>query len=189
MQQTQLLEKTIELLEQNNIQYLITGSFASSLQGIPRSTHDIDIVVAINASAVNLLKDAFPPAQYYFSEDAVLDAIKHTSMFNVIDTTGGGKIDFWIFNDEDFDKSRFARKYEENILGFKMEVSAPEDTILAKLRWAKESGGSEKQFSDALSVYELQFDNLDKNYLDEWATKLQVKDLFEKLKEQAKPFK
>jgi hypothetical protein len=187
MQQAQLLEKVVAFLEDNNIQYLITGSYASSLQGIPRSTHDIDVVVVINKSAIELLKKAFPFPQYYFSEDAVLDAIKHKNMFNVIDTTGGGKIDFWIFKDEDFDISRFSRKYEESVLGFKMIVSAPEDTILAKLRWSKEAGGSEKQFLDAVSVYELQFDNLNKDYLDRWAEKLQVKDLFEKLKAQAKP--
>lgn len=58
-------------------------------------------------------------------------------MFNIVDTTGGGKIDFWIFKHEDFNVSRFERKYEENILGFKMNVSAPEDTILAKLHWIK----------------------------------------------------
>jgi len=34
-------------------------------------------------------------------------------------------------------------------------VSSPEDTILAKLRWANLSGGSEKQFIDALRVYEV----------------------------------
>lgn len=60
MQQTQLLEKIIKLLEDNNIQYLITGSYASSLQGTPRSTHDINIVVVLNKSAINLLKNAFP---------------------------------------------------------------------------------------------------------------------------------
>jgi hypothetical protein len=44
---------------------------------------------------------------------------------------------------------------------------------LAKLRWAKLSGGSEKQFTDALRVYGLQYANLDKNYLKEWVDKLQ----------------
>lgn len=154
MQQTQLLEKIVQFLEDNSIQYLITGSYASSLQGIPRSTHDIDIVVIINKSAVDLLKNAFPFPQYYFSEDAALDAIKFRNMFNIIDTTGGGKIDFWIFKDEDFDTSRFSRKYEESILGFKMNISAPEDTILSKLYWIKKYGESEKHFMDALHVYE-----------------------------------
>jgi hypothetical protein len=40
-------------------------------------------------------------------------------------------------------------------------VSSPEDTILAKLRWADISGGSEKQFTDALRVFEVQQGNVD----------------------------
>ena len=43
----------------------------------------------------------------------------------------GDKVDFWILTDEPFDRSRFARKYEEDMLGFGFMVSRPEDTILA----------------------------------------------------------
>jgi hypothetical protein len=60
-------------------------------------------------------------------------------------------------------------------------VTSPEDTILAKLRWANLSGGSEKQFIDALRVYEVQHQKLDMAYLEVWSTKLGVKPLFEKL--------
>jgi hypothetical protein len=58
---------------------------------------------------------------------------------------------------------------------------------LAKLRWARLSGGSEKQFTDALRVYEVQYTNLDTNYIEEWATALQVNELWEELKQEAKP--
>lgn len=86
-------------------------------------------------------------------------------MFNLIDVKSGDKADFWILTDEPFDRSRFARKYEENVLGMTLKVSSPEDTILAKLRWAALSGGSEKQFIDALRVYEVQSGKLDMEYL------------------------
>jgi hypothetical protein len=66
-----------------------------------------------------------------------------------------------------------------------MQVSSPEDTILAKLRWAKLSGGSEKQFTDALRVYEVQFGKLDLEYLDRWVKKLDVQSLWKQLKEEA----
>jgi hypothetical protein len=35
-------------------------------------------------------------------------------------------------------------------------VSAPEDTILMKLLWAAQAGGSQKQTEKALGVYEVQ---------------------------------
>ena len=64
-------------------------------------------------------------------------------------------------------------------------MSRPEDSILMKLRWAKLSGGSEKQFTDALRVYEVQFRNLDLSYLDTWAKTLKVTSLWARLKKEA----
>jgi hypothetical protein len=187
MPQSKLLEKIIQVLEDNHIEYMITGSIASSLQGEPRSTHDIDILILIRQSGIKILIDTFLPPQYYLSEDAIKDAIKFKSMFNLIDTTENDKVDFWILTGEEFDLSRFGRKYYVEALGFNMKVSSPEDTILAKLRWAKLSGGSEKHFIDALRVYEVQYSGIDKSYLEAWAKKLQVEDLYEKIKQQANP--
>ena len=59
--------------------------------------------------------------------------------------------------------------------------------ILAKLRWAKLSGGSEKQITDALRVFEVQYGRLDLAYLETWVNKLDVKDEWEQLKKDANP--
>ena len=90
-----------------------------------------------------------------------------------------------MLTDDPFDQSRFLRKYTEEIFGIQMYISAPEDTILAKLRWAKLSGGSEKQFTDALRIYEVQYDRLNQDYLDTWSETLGIKDLLERLKTEA----
>ncbi len=68
-----------------------------------------------------------------------------------------------------------------------MKISTPENTILMKLRWAKLSGGSEKQFTDALRVYEIQYQNLDLNNIEAWSQTLLMKELWEKLKQEALP--
>ncbi|MFQ5603825.1 MAG: hypothetical protein ACE5HS_11200 [bacterium] len=107
-------------------------------------------------------------------------------MFNLISVTEGDKVDFWILTDDEFDKSRFARKYIEHVLGANICVSSPEDTILVKLKWAKLSGGSEKQFKDALRIYEVQFENLDQVYLKYWVNKLNLENLWQKLINEAK---
>ena len=160
---------------------MLTGSVVSSLQGEPRSTHDIDLVVALPPEAVRPLLEAFPPPDYFLSEDAIREALRQRSMFNLLCLTDGEKVDFWMLTGEPFDQSRFARKRVENALGIRFTVSAPEDTILAKLRWAKLSGGSEKQFTDALRVYEVQASQLDLGYLNRWARQLDVEDLWQRL--------
>ena len=61
MSQQELLKKVVQTLDQIGIDYMITGSMASSLQGEPRSTHDIDVVLAIQEIDVDNLVDAFRP--------------------------------------------------------------------------------------------------------------------------------
>jgi hypothetical protein len=143
--------------------------------------------VSITHSAIPFLVKAFTPPDFYISETAIEDAIRHKSMFNLLDTTEGDKVDFWILTDDPFDQSRFARKYKEKVLGLLMKISTPEDSILMKLRWANLSGGSEKQFTDALRVYEVQFGNLDLAYIESWVNILLIKELWEKLKQDAQP--
>ena len=185
MSQQELLKKVIQELDRAGIQYMLTGSAVSSLQGEPRSTHDIDIVIAIEKLKAHELVEAFPPPDFYLEEESLLDAINRRSMANLIELKGGDKVDFWILTNELFDQSRFSRKYSEKFMGIGMQVSSPEDTILAKLRWARLSGGSEKHFTDALRVYEVQYGKLDMAYLEQWVKKLYVESLWKRLIDEA----
>ena len=185
MSQQELLKKVIYSLENAEIEYMVTGSIVSSLQGEPRLTHDIDIVVSIQEKDIKKFIKHFPSPQYYLDEISIVDAIRTKHYFNLIDTEMGDKVDFWILTDEPFDRSRFARKYEEGMFGFGFMVSRPEDTILAKLNWSMLSGGSEKQFIDALRIFEVQYEMIDENYLSSWAKKLHVEPLLQRLKNEA----
>ncbi len=185
MSQQELLRQVVQVLNNVGIEYMISGSLVSSLQGEPRSTHDIDIVVAIRRSAVKDLAAAFPPPDYYLAEESILEALEIQGMFNLVAVNTGDKVDFWILTNQPFDVSRFGRKYVEKVMGMEIVVSSSEDTILAKLSWTKKSGGSEKHFTDALRVYEVQHEILDMNYLEDWANRLGVEPLFKKLQEEA----
>ena len=166
---------------------MLTGSFVSSLQGEPRATHDIDVVVAMDKAAVRTLVDAFPTPEFYLNEEAAYSAIATQGMFNLTAITEGDKVDFWLLTEDPFDQSRFSRKSVEEILGISLRVPSPEDTVLAKLKWTKESGGSEKHFVDALRVYEVQGERIDHAYVDEWAERLSVEDLWQRIQREAEP--
>jgi hypothetical protein len=179
------LKLVVEVLDRLGIEYMVTGAVASSLQGEPRLTHDLDFVVSVDADHVPALRSAFPPPRFYVSEEAAHEAIRTFGMFNIVETTEGDKVDFWLLTPDPFDQSRFARRYEESIFGARLKVSSPEDTILAKLRWAKLSGGSEKLYRDALRVYEVQSQTLDIGYLEQWAARLKVGELWHRLLQEA----
>jgi hypothetical protein len=119
-------------------------------------------------------------------EEAAAIAIADRAMFNVIETREGVKVDFRLLTDDAFDRSRFARRHAEEFEGTRLTVSRPEDTILTKLEWAA-SGGSDRQFVDALRVDEVQHGRLDEAFLDEWAARLSVTPLLARLRAEAEP--
>lgn len=185
MSQQELLKRVVQVLDDVGIDYMVTGSVASSLQGEPRSSHDIDLVVALTSAGGSQLLQAFPPPDFYLSEVAIREALRRRSTFNLLSLTDGEKVDFWMLTEAPFDQSRFGRKRVEQILGTEVNVSTAEDTILVKLHWAKISGGSEKQVTDALRVYEVQGGQLDLDYLNHWAQQLGVQELWQRLQDEA----
>jgi len=185
--QQALLEKVTRALDGAGIPYMVTGSLVSSLQGEPRATHDIDLVIDVRPDDVARLVDAVRAPNVYLDGEAAMDAVRAARVFNLVQTTTGDKVDFWPLTGDAFDRERFARRQTVEALGLRLWVSAPEDTILMKLRWARQAGGSEKQFVDALRVYEVQAGGLDAQYLHDWAARLGVADLLAEVVRQAEP--
>jgi len=187
--QPELLSFALKTLTDLDIPYMVTGSVVSSLQGEPRSTHDIDLVIVLEKRMAGLLGQAFSRDLFYINETSIIDAIDHQSMFNVIDGQSGNKLDFWLLTDTAYDQARFARRQKIQALGLtNFFVTSPEDTIVSKLRWAKLAGGSEKQVVDAVRVFEMQFDRLDIDYINHWIRELGLATQWQQLVDQAEPY-
>src|SRR5687768_4453773 len=123
MSQQELLSRAVEALRAACIDYMAVGSIVSSLQGEPRLTHDIDIVVALTPEGAARLAAAFPPPDYYLDLVSAQEAIARSGqfrMFNMLDNTSGDKVDFWILGDEPYDRECFARRYEDELLGVRL---------------------------------------------------------------------
>jgi hypothetical protein len=185
--QQELLIAVVTELDRVGVAYMLTGSFASSLQGEPRATHDIDLVIAVDPAAVPALARVFREPGYYLDEASAAESMRAGRMFNLINVVTGDKVDFWPLADEPFDHARFGRRQRVEVAGRPVHVSSPEDTILMKLNWSRQSGGSEKQFGDALRVYEVQAGGLDHAYLETWAERLGVVGLWRRLLREAEP--
>ena len=186
MSQPELLKRVIRKLESIGMEYMVTGAIASSIYGHPRSTHDIDLVIAITKDAITGLLEAFSPPDYSLSESSVREAVAEEDMFTLFDRREAAKVDFWVLTSSPFDQSRFARRCIQKAAKMRMVVSTPEDTILMKLWWTRRYKRSEKQFTDALRVYEVQHGKLDMRYMQEWAKQLRIQGLMNRLKARAK---
>ena len=135
----ELLKQLIDTLEAAEIPYMIVGSFASSIQGDPRSTHDIDVVVTLTPDAQAALLKAFPEPNYYLDDVALRDAVRRKDMINMLQQQSGDKVDFWILKDEPYDQESFRRRRKVDAFGMQLFVQQPEDTILSKLKWPSTS--------------------------------------------------
>lgn len=153
---------------------MFVGSAASTLHGLPRSTQDIDLVVALKLEDVHRLVGAFPEDSYYVSTEAVRDAILRRYAFNIIDLGSGWKADFMVLKVRPFSRLEFERRQRADVFGIRAWVATPEDTILAKLEWSQLAGGSVRQRDDVLGVLEAQWEHLDITYLEHWASELDV---------------
>lgn len=181
MSQPELLKWVIKTLDKQEIPYMLTGSVVSSMYGEPRASHNIDVIVAITSKHINVLIETFPSDRFFLNKESIEEAIDNGGMFNLINKEGGDKVYFWMLTNNAFDLSRFKRKRTEKFLNINMKVQTPEDTILSKLKWAKDSGGSEKQYHDALRVFVVQGKTLDHLYMEEWAKKIDVYKFYRKI--------
>jgi len=162
-------------LEDADIPYMVTGSFASSVHGVPRATNDIDIVIEPTREQLATLMSKFGEPNYDAHPEEAVDALNRRSMFSVIDRRGIWKIDFIVRKDRPFSKTEFGRRRMIKIMDVTLYAATPEDVLLAKLEWAK-MGESERQIRDAAGILEIQRDKLDIDYVERWAAALHIQD-------------
>ncbi len=173
------LKLLLSKLDECGIPYMITGSFASNIHGVPRATQDTDVIIEAEERTLERFLESLGEA-FYKSKEVAMEALAREQMFNVVHLETGFKVDLIVRKSRPFSRMEFSRRQPAFYLGTNRWFATAEDTILSKLEWSQVSG-SERQFNDALNVAKLQRDNLDRPYLEKWARELDIVDLLEKL--------
>jgi len=172
LDQTELLRRTIELLEEQQVVYMLVGSLASGVYGQPRLTNDIDVVVEVDLNQVRRLCGAFPPSDNDVSLAAAEQAVRHGGQFNVLHPSSGNKIDFMIARRDAWGREQLSRRRKELVFPDRSGYTASrEDVILGKL-WYFAEGGSEKHLRDIASILQTGAEEIDFAYVTNWAQKL-----------------
>lgn len=177
-----LLIETAKILERQRLKYFITGGIAVSVWGKPRFTADIDIVVAIPSKndTRKLVEELKKIDNSIYAEVKMAEeAVSRGGEFNIIHPNTGIKVDFWILGKSIFDKNRLRRAKRKKIKGQTIFFSSPEDLVLSKLFWYKESGSS-RHLEDAQSV--LKFSKVNWHYLKRWTNIQGTIEFLDKIK-------
>lgn len=179
MVQEEALKPVIELLNTLKIPYMLVGAIAVNYYSVPRLTHDADLVIQIYPEHIdNLVKTLGD--KYYADGEMIKEAMVSSGQFNFIHFDTGFKIDFWILQKETYNQLQFSRRIPGKVFGQDVFVISPEDLILNKLSWFKDSG-MQKHFLDAQGVYRMQKENLNTGYLYKWAKELNLTEILKGL--------
>lgn len=180
-----LLSVTCGALDDARIIYAITGSVASSIHGEPFDSKDIDICLNMSEDQAKHLAERLPQ-RFYRSPEAMIEAAINKTMTNLLDSDTGFKVDLCVLPNDPFCHAVLKRRARlpYGYGGPEFWVVSPEDIVLMKLVWRKDSR-SEKQWQNALSVVRTQFHQLDWKYLHTWADRLDVLTDLETLRRDA----
>lgn len=174
-EEMEVLKEVARRLGRAGIAYMITGSTAANFYTVPRMTRDIDLVVELRGEDVDRIVEIFAD-DFYIDRQAVQQAINRKSIFNLIHTEHVIKVDFIVRKDSAYRRKEFSRRKKVAVDDQLLHVVAPEDLILSKLDWAKESR-SEVQLTDVRNLLQ-SVKGLDWRYLARWAKQLGVESLY-----------
>jgi hypothetical protein len=166
-----LLRTIVAVLEAARIPHMVVGSFASTAHGEPRTTRDLDLVIDPSPDQLNELIGALDPERFYVDPDVARDALRRRSMFNIIEIATAWKLDLMIRKARPFSVEEMQRRTITRILGMDVPTATAEDTIIAKLEWAK-LGASDRQLEDVAGILRVRGADLDLDYIERWVTDL-----------------
>ena len=174
-EELEVLKTVTGRLDTAGIPYMVTGSMATNYYAVPRMTRDIDLVVEMQEGDADRLVELFQD-QFYVDGEMVRQAVVDQSMFNLIHTTYVIKVDMVVRKESDYRREEFARRRVVSVENHTFHIVAPEDLILSKLEWAKDSR-SEVQLNDVRNLL-AGVQDLDRDYLKRWAGRLGVESLY-----------
>jgi hypothetical protein len=158
------------VLDKLGIRYVVGGSLASSMHGIPRSTQDLDLLVEL-------------PDDFFIDRDMALDAVARHGSFNILHLKTMFKVDLFVSGGGPLLVDEMERA-EEVDLGDPprpVRVCSAEDVVVLKLDWFNKGGRvSERQWRDLVGVLTVQGSRVDLSYVRQWAGRLGLADLLER---------
>jgi predicted nucleotidyltransferase len=188
MEITKILSKVAAILKNLKIPYAVTGGVAVAVWGRARYTADIDIVVDIAPQKlqqlISRLSKIDKGVYLDVDTDAPIDFLKKRRSFNLIHSHSGVKVDFIIKKDNEFARMELGRAIKKDFYGQEIFFISPEDLVLIKLKWHKESESS-RHLEDAESILKISKEKMDIKYLRKWAKQMRttgiLNDLLKKL--------
>ncbi len=134
----------LRALDEIGAPYMIVGGFAAAAYGSTRVTLDADMVVDLQPAHIFALAQRFPLPRYYADPHQMNTAVAQGTLFNLIDTELGQKVDLIPLSSDPVYRQALARRVRlpfKDLSGERIQAyfARPQDVIIGKLRAWNES--------------------------------------------------
>ncbi len=161
-------------LDAAGLSYMATGSVACMLYGIPRFTHDLDLVLELPPEQARAFSALFPPAEFYCPPDEVIRIEANRPSrghFNLIHHETGLKADIYLHQADELQTWGLTHRRRLDIPPSQgLWIAPPEYVILRKIEYFRE-GRSEKHLADIKGMFEISGGMIQRQVLLDWAAK------------------
>lgn len=188
MQEPNLFGLFASRLNDQKLNYMITGSVASIVYGDPRLTHDIDIVLDLNELDIFSFVAAFPANEFYVAPiEVIRDEILRTDRghFKLIHIDTGFKADIFLKGNSELHRWALERTKKIDFQGIILSVAPPEYVIIRKLEYFKE-GHSDKHLADVRNILTTSPDIIDLGFIDTYSAQHGLADLWGRVKQETR---
>lgn len=185
----QVVADIARVFDDLEVAYVVGGSLASSMYGVPRATQDVDLIARLETRHVDGFTRGLED-RFFLDPVMVTEAVRRRDSFNIIHKETVYKADIFVAGDDAWSECELSRavaiRIELDTGEFSLNFASAEDILLSKLAWYREGGEiSERQWSDVRGILKVQGADLDQEHLRKWAGQLKVDDLLRRALEES----
>lgn len=177
MNSDEIVAEVIDVLESEQIPYMLVGSLSVNQYAIPRSTHDADFVIHYTSGLMPRLIGRFRSGMQ-LDPQLQFETITGTSR-NVIHIEDSEFcIELFRLSSDPHDQARFQRRVRGRHLDRSVWIPTAEDVVIWKLRWA---AMRPKDREDVREVISVSGAALDWPYIHAWTAKHGTRQLLDEI--------
>lgn len=175
--------RVLEALDKLGIEFMLVGGLSSMAYGIPRSTKDADIVLAVAPEGIDLLAEHLGE-EFELDPQGTFEMVTGTLRHHLRVPSLAFEVELFLLSNDPHDQSRFERRrrFPSEQLGIKTVIPTAEDVVVMKLRWLAVANRG-KDRDDIRDVIAVQGDAaLDWEYIHRWTDEHGTRALLDEIR-------
>ena len=175
----------IGILESLKIPYMLSGSLATNLYGIPRATEDADFVLQIEGAEIREIVGKLPD-EILFQQQATFETITASQKYECFMRGSSFRIELFLLTTDEYDQFRFSRRYRIETPYGAIWVPTVEDVVVNKLLWVQRAKRL-KDTDDVRNVIGVQQNFIDWEYVHRWCEQHGTRKLLDSIRQSIPP--